>query len=335
MKNIITILLFSLISLFSSCEDLLFESPSSGKEEVFKQFWNEIDCKYSFFEEKNINWDKAYNRINNIDDQMSDEAFFDTLSIVLDLLKDGHCSLTSTFNEHKNPNFYLQSPQNYNARLISDYYAHGWPDVTGSFSHFELANGKVAYIRYSSFMLDVTEDDIDYLLRKYSNTNGIIFDIRDNTGGSVANVFTLVSRFAKSKTLVYMTRDKAGPDHLDFTDPKEVYINHSGENYYGKVCVLTNRMTFSAGSVFTLCMRELPNITIVGDTTGGGLGLPIGTELANGWQLRFSGTQILATNNKCYEMGIPPDVTMQMDANDEQNGIDSIIENAVDIILNQ
>jgi C-terminal processing protease CtpA/Prc len=94
-------------------------------------------------------------------------------------------------------------------------------------------------------------------------------------------------------------------------------------------------MTFSAGSVFTLCMRELPDVTIVGDTTGGGLGLPIGTELANGWQLRFSGTQILSAGSKCYEMGVPPDVTIQMDATDEQNGIDSIIEKAVEIITNE
>jgi hypothetical protein len=165
---------------------------------------------------------------------MRDEAFFDTLAVVLDILRDGHCSLTSTFNEHKNPNFYLQSPQNYNARLISDYYAKGWPNVTGSFSHFELAGGNVAYVRYGSFMLDVAEDDIDYLLQKYKDTEGIIFDVRDNTGGSVTNVFTLVSRFVKSKTLVYQTRAKAGPDHNDFTDAKEVLLAIRVQNTMGR-----------------------------------------------------------------------------------------------------
>lgn len=329
--------LLSLVFIFFaliSCEDALFKSPSASKKEVYKEFWTQIDEKYSFFNEKHINWSSQYNRINHISDELPDEDFFDTLAVVLDVLKDGHCSLTSPFNSHKNPDFFLQSPENYSSRLIYDYYSNGWPNVTGSMAHFTVARGKVAYIHYASFMNEVTDADIDYLLQYYKNTDGLIFDVRENTGGDVTNVFKLVSRFVNHKTLVYKTRVKAGPDHSDFTEPIEIHIDHKGENYNGYVCVLTNRKTFSAGSVFTLCMRELPNVTVVGDTTGGGLGLPIGMELANGWQLRFAGTQILSADEECFEMGVPPDVPINMSAEDEDKGIDSIIEKAVEIIEN-
>ena len=108
--------IFSFISLvfifftLVSCEDTLFKSPSASKKEVYKEFWTRIDEKYSFFNEKHINWSSQYNRINHISDELPDEDFFETLAVVLDVLQDGHCSLTSTFNAHKNPEFFLQNP---------------------------------------------------------------------------------------------------------------------------------------------------------------------------------------------------------------------------------
>ena len=54
--------------------------------------------------------------------------------------------------------------------------------------------------------------------------------------------------------------------------------------------ILTDRGTFSSGSHFTLAMRKVPHAVIMGDTTGGGMGLPNGGQLPNGWTYRFSVT---------------------------------------------
>ena len=55
-----------------------------------------------------------------------------------------------------------------------------------------------------------------------------------------------------------------------------------------KVVVLTNRHSYSATNDFVNSMRCFPNVTLVGDKTGGGSGLPFSSELPNGWGVRFS-----------------------------------------------
>ncbi len=319
---------------FTSCEKAILDEPVTNKKEVFNYLWKSVDEKYSFFELKNIDWNAIHSRFEpEISNAMTNEQFFDTLAVMLDLLKDGHTGITSPFDDHKNPGFYTRGPENFNDRLIVDYYAHGWGHEKGALLHIPLADDQIGYVYYGDFSNNVTNDDIGYILNKYKNAKGLIIDIRNNTGGSADNIFKLAKRFTKSKTLVFKSILKNGPEHSDFTEPTETWLEPAESTYNGKVCVLTNRKVFSAASVFTLAMRELPNVTIVGDTTGGGLGLPIGTELPNGWQVHFSGSQLLSPDGICYEMGIPPDVQVDMDKDDEDKGIDSIIETAIKIIL--
>jgi len=61
-----------------------------------------------------------------------------------------------------------------------------------------------------------------------------------------------------------------------------------GLRYTDPIALLTNRRTFSAAESFVLAMRTLPQVTIVGDTTGGGSGNPLHRELPNGWGLSVS-----------------------------------------------
>jgi C-terminal processing protease CtpA/Prc len=82
-------------------------------------------------------------------------------------------------------------------------------------------------------------------------------------------------------------------------------------------------------------MREIPDVTIVGDTTGGGLGLPIGTELPNEWQIHCAGSQLLSVSGENLELGIPPDIQVDMKKEDMDKGVDSIIEKAIDVIMGE
>jgi C-terminal processing protease CtpA/Prc len=80
-------------------------------------------------------------------------------------------------------------------------------------------------------------------------------------------------------------------------------------------------------------MRNFPNVTIVGDSTGGGLGAPTGAELPNGWGYRFSASRTLSPDGQNYEDGIPPNVVVNLNNADVQKGFDTIIEKAIAIIL--
>ena len=46
----------------------------------------------------------------------------------------------------------------------------------------------------------------------------------------------------------------------------------------------------------------LPNVVQVGDTTGGGSGFPLSSELPNGWSVRFSSSPIYGIIEKAREI---------------------------------
>ena len=94
------------------------------------------------------------------------------------------------------------------------------------------------------------------------------------------------------------------------------------------MCVLTNRRSYSATNDFVNSMSLLDSVTIVGDKTGGGSGLPFNSELPNGWTVRFSACPILNVNKENIEWGIDPNVKVNISSYDYQRGVDTIIETA-------
>ena len=92
--------------------------------------------------------------------------------------------------------------------------------------------------------------------------------------------------------------------------------------------VLVNRHAYSATNDFINSMRYLPLVTLMGDKSGGGSGLPFSSELPNGWGVRFSASPHLDAEGQHIEFGIDPDVKLDMDADDEARGIDTMIEAA-------
>jgi len=168
------------------------------------------------------------------------------------------------------------------------------------------------------------------------NSEGIILDLRNNGGGSVDNIYRLASRFADRKRKIYTSEIKTGPGHEDFGKMEEVFLEPAGsQQYLKKVALLTNRGCYSATSFFALTMKAFPHVVQIGDTTGGGLGAPAGFELPNGWGYRFSVTRTYSVDGFNWENGVPPDITIWNNPNDELLGIDGIMEEAIRLILSE
>jgi C-terminal processing protease CtpA/Prc len=77
-------------------------------------------------------------------------------------------------------------------------------------------------------------------------------------------------------------------------------------------------------------MKSLDQVTIVGDTTGGGCGLPFTSELPNGWRVRFSSCPIMDAQGRLTEFGVAPDVRIDMDEQDRSH--DAILDQAITIL---
>ena len=75
-------------------------------------------------------------------------------------------------------------------------------------------------------------------------------------------------------------------------------------------------------------MKEMPLVTIMGDYTGGGSGLPFSSEIPIGWSVRFSASPSYDAQKQQIEFGIAPDIPCSSDAENAAQGIDSMIEEA-------
>lgn len=331
MKNLVLLLA---VFLLSSCEKVLFKKDLGSSDALtnFDYLWNEVDKKYSYFELKNINWEQVKNTYRSqLSENSSETELFDVLASMLNELRDDHTNLISPFNVSQY-NVALKGPKNYRKRTLDEFYIpNAWR--TGSLVNDFLSNKEVGYIRYGSFMSNFSSTQMDLVLNRFKDTKGLILDLRENGGGSIFNVPKLLGRFAESKTLAGYTITRNGPKHLDFGEKEAFYITAtSGVKYLKPVIVLIDRGSFSATTSFALATKAFPNITLMGDATGGGGGLPNGGQLPNGWTYRFSISQLLDLNGDNYaENGVPADIDAAFDWSNLTK--DEIVEKAIDEIV--
>jgi len=177
---------------------------------------------------------------------------------------------------------------------------------------------------------------IDDILSQWKNMKGIIIDVRGNSGGNGINAETVADRFADQSREYLYQRQKNGPGKDNFSSWKSRSIEPKGSYQFLKpVVVLTSRATMSSAEMFVMAMQNLPQVTIVGDTTGGGIGNPINRELPNGWTYRLSTAITADAHGSIMEgVGIFPDIPVITTTTDSINGVDKILEKGIEIITN-
>jgi C-terminal processing protease CtpA/Prc len=79
-------------------------------------------------------------------------------------------------------------------------------------------------------------------------------------------------------------------------------------------------------------MSYCPNVTIIGDKTGGGSGLPFHSEIPKGWSVRFSACPVYNAAMQHIEFGIDPDIHVDLSEEDMKKGKDTLIETARELL---
>lgn len=327
----------SIISLLicASCHDL--PQYANNPRGNFEALWRILDEHYCFFREKGVDWNAIHDKYSPmISDIMTNEELFIVCAQMLDELRDGHTNLSSAFNTSYYRRWWSDYPQNFDQRLIEEYYFNFNYRQTGNIIYGILPQN-IGYMRIPSLSYSIGESNLDHILYYLKTCDGLIIDIRDNGGGIMTSVETLVARFITQRTLAGYICHKNGPAHDDFSDPYPYYYEpaEQGRILWGKpVAILTNRSTYSAANNLVSIMRTLPAVKIVGATTGGGSGMPFYSELPNGWGIRFSSAPILDPNGKTTEFGIEPSegCAIDLDPNAALLGHDTILDFAVDLL---
>lgn len=334
-KLITAILLLPMLAGFSSCHDEPeFDNDIYGN---FDALWHIVDTHYCFFREKNVDWNEIGQRYRSaITPETTSIDLFFICAAMLDELRDGHVNLSSRFNTSYYRKWWSDYPQDFNLRTLQEYYLEFDYLYTSGITYKQLP-GEIAYIHYPSFSYPIGETSLDYILAILHKSRGLIIDIRDNGGGALTNIKTLVGRFIDHKITGGYILHKTGPGHSDFSEPYAIEYEPAEAGHVkwdGPIVVLTNRSCFSAANDFTAVMKSLPGVIIVGAKTGGGGGLPFSSELPIGWAVRFSACPLLNPDGECTEEGIEPTEGYEMhcDPEDLAKGKDAILDLAIDIL---
>lgn len=326
----------------------------------YEAFWTMINERYCFLgdiynNDKNVDWQAVYDKwMPIVKTEVKDEyELFNIMGKSLDVLRDGHIWMRSDFKRYSNYEFYLKPDgetyygDDFKSGFVQDKYlvsTTGKDDYQGDKS-FKTRNGftygtierdgkKFAYIYHGSFSVEMTEIDFKYIDPVVREADAIIFDVRDNPGGAGVLGLSMAGHFMKEKTLVGYSAYKDGVGYNDFSELKELYCTPSEEyNWADKqTALLTNRGVYSTANIFTNAMKHAPNVIQVGQTSGGGGGLPMSHYLPNGWLLVFASNILLDADKNHIEPGIAPDFEAVI-GDYETTGKDGIVEKAIEELL--
>lgn len=333
MKKIFSILAILIALFLGSC---IPETPVVRDYKTnFEALWKIIDERYCFLDEKGVDWDEVHKRyLTKIETRkLNDLLFFNLMDSMLSELKDGHVNLYSDFDISRYDKLVPDPTTGLNIYARSRHIS-GNLFISGGMKYGLLTTKdrdmSFGYISYSSFSNSL--GNMKAIFTLLQNADAIILDVRGNGGGSVENSDKLVSYFLTEKTLVGYTVYKTGPARDAFSEPKAHYITPNKYITYTEkpLIILQDRSCFSATNDFLYKVALAKNVTRIGETSGGGTGMPATSELPNGWKVRYSAVKSYDKDMNQLEGGFVPDIEVHNESYYENpNAIDNILVTAV------
>ena len=321
--------LIGLIGLMGCVNEEEFDNSPQGNLDAL---WKIIDEHYCFLDYKQqeygLDWQQVHQKYRQqVTGNINNEQLFEVLGNMLSELRDGHVNLSAAHDFARYWQWFENHPANFSDSLERRYLGTDYRIASGL--RYKVLDDNIGYIRYESFSDGIGSGNLTEVLNYLLLCRGLIIDIRNNGGGDLTNAEKFAARFTNEKTLVGYIQHKTGPGHHDFSEKEPRYIEPAAALRWQKpVCVLTNRHVFSAANEFTLFMKAMPNVKIVGDRTGGGAGMPFSSSLPNGWVVRFSAVPMYDALHQSTEFGIEPDYPVELQFEDVLRGEDTIIEYA-------
>ena len=313
-------------------------SPGTAQEN-FDVLWQAMHEHYAFFDLHEVDW--AARRAAYRPEAaavLDEDTLFDLFKQTLDGLDDGHLYIARPDGEVHSPS--VPPDWHDDRHMVRDNTLAQFTELTainGTGLLYGWATPDIGYVCIAHMDVDegfniAAEDAAQAAFAEiatvFADAQGIILDVRYNPGGSddialaYASYFTdqTIPAFTKS------TRTDGG-----YTPPYAVALEpHGTIHLVQPTIVLTTGFTGSAAEIFTMAMRELPQVTVMGTSTSGGLSDGLDFTLPNGWILGLSHQRYLTPDGTLYEgVGVPPDINVQTDVESARNGIDAVLDASI------
>lgn len=182
------------------------------------------------------------------------------------------------------------------------------------FRSLEMLDGNVGCLRFDEFVkASLAGATADSAMGFLANADAIIFDLRNNGGGSPSMIQRISSYLFEEPTHLNSLYIRKSDTTKEFWTQSDVEGKRLPEI---PIFVLTSGRTFSAAEEFTYNLKHLGRATIVGETTGGGAH-PVERFSVKGYPITVSlpfGRAINPVTGSNWEgTGVEPDIKVPAD----------------------
>jgi hypothetical protein len=342
MKNKLTILIV-VILIAALPHTAAFADEKDANTAAFNQFKELMANWYIYYDYKNVDWDALYEKYEEkIVNSKNRDLFSRYLSDLMKEVKDSH--------------LYVKGLSGYRPdRLKPNYNLDAIQMIVGDFRNLNSVvsigrRSKIGYIMIKTWK--EAESDhlkiLDGLLARefkenpkvrFKDTNGLIIDLRMNSGGSTRYGTILLRQLTNQRVLAGYISSLHYPLNTSHDDNKTpvknpkliqnepVYIRGITNSYTKPVIVLMGNESASAAEDFILYSRSLPNVTTMGDQSWGTSGFPKEHALMNGVKLMIPMRNLLDLNGNTIEDNpLQPNINVPFVRNNNDNVLKAAFE---------
>ncbi|MDP9079325.1 MAG: S41 family peptidase [Bacteroidota bacterium] len=206
---------------------------------------------------------------------------------------------------------------------------------------YKVLDGNIAYIAMNSFATDSATKAFANNFKEISKAKAIIFDVRNNGGGSTP--WSILRYLIEKKQPIHSwyVRDynpyyRASNQMQNFVSGISVLTPADNSFYSKPVVVLTSSRTFSAAEDFVAAFKSLNRGTIIGMPTGGSTGQPLVIGLpGNGTARICTKRDMFANGDDFVGKGIQPDILVAPTVASIRKGGDMELDAALRYLSNK
>lgn len=272
---------------------------SEVEENPLLFFWQEMDKRYVYFDEKKLDWDSVRISLDSYNPGNSLE------------LMSGFKNLIHAVNDE---HVWVDTHYEIITPLLEDYYNFSSIELekyspsnivnTENYRIVQLVND-IVFIEIKHF--EQPFNDFTSILKEYQFQNGIILDVKNCRGGYLDYAFELASYFICGRHTVLYQKFKKGHGHYDFTDYHPLKLDGNGFVNNVKIITITDLATYSTANMFVSIMKNFSGAVQVGNQTGGGGASSIIGILPNGWIYSISENPHFDVSYISLESGLMPE----------------------------
>ena len=175
--------------------------------------------------------------------------------------------------------------------------------------------------------------DVTAMMNELRNTRAIVFDVRNYPNGTM---YAIAERLnpARREFVKFTEPRYVRPGEFIFTEPYYAGPTAPTNNYYrGRVIMLGDDRTQSHAEFTMMALRTAPDVVVLGSPTSGADGNVSRITLPGGLTTYFSGIGVFYPDGSpTQRVGIVPDVFVEPTIRGIANGVDEVLERALQFV---